>query len=170
MSETLIITPESKPVLPRGVRLTENPAQGTVLLERQARVLGARRCEPAGARQERRDQLLVNGDRAHRDAGDGGHGRAPGIAANASRSSPVSVANGARSDAGRPMITRAAWAGAAARAARYASRKRRRARLRCTAPRTWRLTANPARRGAAVALQSTIMDGRSMRLPRWKSA
>jgi pyrroloquinoline quinone biosynthesis protein D len=32
MSETLIITPESKPVLPRGVRLTENPAQGTVLV------------------------------------------------------------------------------------------------------------------------------------------
>ena len=32
MSETLIITPESKPVLPRGVRLTENPAQGWVLV------------------------------------------------------------------------------------------------------------------------------------------
>jgi pyrroloquinoline quinone biosynthesis protein D len=32
MSEMLIITPESKPVLPRGVRLTENPAQGTVLV------------------------------------------------------------------------------------------------------------------------------------------
>ena len=32
MSETLILTPESKPVLPRGVRLTENPAQGTVLV------------------------------------------------------------------------------------------------------------------------------------------
>jgi pyrroloquinoline quinone biosynthesis protein D len=32
MSETLIITPESKPVLPRGVRLRENPAQGTVLV------------------------------------------------------------------------------------------------------------------------------------------
>jgi pyrroloquinoline quinone biosynthesis protein D len=32
MSETLTITPESKPVLPRGVRLTENPAQGTVLV------------------------------------------------------------------------------------------------------------------------------------------
>jgi len=32
MSETLIITPGSKPVLPRGVRLTENPAQGTVLV------------------------------------------------------------------------------------------------------------------------------------------
>jgi pyrroloquinoline quinone biosynthesis protein D len=32
MSETLTITAESKPVLPRGVRLTENPAQGTVLV------------------------------------------------------------------------------------------------------------------------------------------
>jgi pyrroloquinoline quinone biosynthesis protein D len=32
MSEALTITAESKPVLPRGVRLTENPAQGTVLV------------------------------------------------------------------------------------------------------------------------------------------
>jgi pyrroloquinoline quinone biosynthesis protein D len=32
MSETLTITPQSKPVLPRGVRLTENAAQGTVLV------------------------------------------------------------------------------------------------------------------------------------------
>jgi pyrroloquinoline quinone biosynthesis protein D len=32
MSETLTITPGIKPVLPRGVRLTENPAQGTVLV------------------------------------------------------------------------------------------------------------------------------------------
>ena len=32
MSEMLTITAESKPVLPRGVRLTENPAQGTVLV------------------------------------------------------------------------------------------------------------------------------------------
>ena len=32
MSETLTITAESKPVLPRGVRLTENAAQGSVLV------------------------------------------------------------------------------------------------------------------------------------------
>ena len=32
MSDALKITPESKPVLPRGVRLTENPQQGWVLV------------------------------------------------------------------------------------------------------------------------------------------
>lgn len=32
MSETIKITAESKPVLPRGVRLTENPQQGWVLV------------------------------------------------------------------------------------------------------------------------------------------
>jgi pyrroloquinoline quinone biosynthesis protein D len=32
MSEAIKITPDSKPVLPRGVRLTENPQQGWVLV------------------------------------------------------------------------------------------------------------------------------------------
>ena len=32
MSEAIKITPESKPMLPRGVRLTENPQQGWVLV------------------------------------------------------------------------------------------------------------------------------------------
>ena len=32
MSEVIKITPESKPMLPRGVRLTENPQQGWVLV------------------------------------------------------------------------------------------------------------------------------------------
>jgi len=32
MPDTLTITAESKPVLPRGVRLTENPQQGWVLV------------------------------------------------------------------------------------------------------------------------------------------
>ena len=32
MSDAIKITPESKPVLPRGVRLTENPQQGCVLV------------------------------------------------------------------------------------------------------------------------------------------
>ena len=68
------------------------------------------------------------------------------------------------------MITRAVCDGAALRIARYASRSRRRARFRWTAPRTCRLTAKPARRGSSVARHSTIMDGRSIRLPRWKSA
>jgi pyrroloquinoline quinone biosynthesis protein D len=32
MTETIKISPESKPVLPKGVRLTENPAQGWVVV------------------------------------------------------------------------------------------------------------------------------------------
>lgn len=32
MSDVVKITPESKPLLPRGVRLTENPQQGWVLV------------------------------------------------------------------------------------------------------------------------------------------
>jgi pyrroloquinoline quinone biosynthesis protein D len=32
MSDAIKITPESKPMLPRGVRLTENPQQGWVLV------------------------------------------------------------------------------------------------------------------------------------------
>ena len=32
MSDAIKMTPESKPVLPRGVRLTENPQQGWVLV------------------------------------------------------------------------------------------------------------------------------------------
>ena len=32
MSDAVKITPDSKPVLPRGVRLTENPQQGWVLV------------------------------------------------------------------------------------------------------------------------------------------
>jgi pyrroloquinoline quinone biosynthesis protein D len=32
MSDAIKITPESKPTLPRGVRLTENPQQGWVLV------------------------------------------------------------------------------------------------------------------------------------------
>src|SRR5438309_11272660 len=88
--------------------------QDAVLLQRKPRVLGAGRREPAGARQQGRDEVLIRRDRPDRDAGGVGHGREPGIAASASPRSLVSVANGARSDAGRPMITRAAWEGAAA--------------------------------------------------------
>ena len=68
------------------------------------------------------------------------------------------------------MITSAALAGATVRAERNASRKRRRARLRCTALRNCRLTANPTRVGSSASRHSTMRAGRSMRLPRWKSA
>lgn len=68
------------------------------------------------------------------------------------------------------MITSAARVGAAVRADRNASRRRRRARLRCTALRSCRLTANPTRVGSSASRHSTMSAGRSMRLPRWKSA
>jgi hypothetical protein len=42
--------------------------------------------------------------------------------------------------------------------------------LRCTALRSCRLTANPTRVGPSASRQSTMSAGRSMRLPRWKSA
>jgi hypothetical protein len=71
-------------------------------------------------------------------------------------------------------MTSAARAGAAARVARNASRSRRRARLRWTALRSCRLTANPTRVGSSVSRQSTMSAGRSIRLPfrksAWKSA
>ena len=70
-----------------------------------------RRREPAGARQKRRNQPLIGHDRAERDPRPGRHGRGPGMAASAPRSSAASAANGSRSAAGRPMITSAACVG-----------------------------------------------------------
>jgi hypothetical protein len=64
-------------------------------------------------------------------------------------------------------------AGAVAPAVRYASRSRRRARLRATAPRICRLTANPTRQGPPVSRQTITSDGRAIRAPprntSWKS-
>jgi hypothetical protein len=59
------------------------------------------------------------------------------------------------------------------RAARYAPRRRRRARLRSTAPRICRLTANPTRRARPLALHNRTSAGCSIRAPcrntAWKS-
>jgi len=136
-----------------------------------ARVLRARRRKSTGVRQQRRDDPLVAQDQETREPADRAHVRlGPGIAARAWRSWPSRTANGSRRTAGRPITTSAARAGATSRAARNASRRRRRARFRCTASRNCRLTAKPTRVGSFDSRQSTMSAGRSIRLPRWKSA
>src|SRR5882724_12418502 len=96
-----------------------------VLDEREPRILRTGRREATTAWQERRDQPLIGRNDSEREPRRAAHDRAPGIVASAARSSPAKVANGCRSAAGRPMITRAACVGAASRIARYASRRRR---------------------------------------------
>ena len=157
----------------KGVTL-QDPTEGEpaaaprpVLEHREPRVLRARRREPAHPRQERGDEALVDHERGERGER---HARARVSAASAPRISSANVLNGARSADGFPMTTSAPHAGAASRVARYASRRRRRTRLRSTARRTWRLTAKPTRRGSTLSRQRMIVDGRSMCLPRWKSA
>ena len=141
-----------------------------MLDEREAGVLRARGREPTRLGKYRRHDRLVELQSGHGDARQRRHDRAPGTAASACRICPTSASNGAVSDAGRPMMTSAARAGAAARVALKASRRRRRARFRWTALRICRLTANPTRVGSSASRQSTMRAGRSIRLPRWKSA
>jgi hypothetical protein len=145
-------------------------ADCTMLDDGEPRIFRAARYESAASwEQGGRDQLIC-AQRAHHQAGQNAHERAPGMAESAWRSCTCNASNGVVRAAGRPMITSAARAGAAARADRNASRRRRRARLRWTALRSCRLTANPTRVGSPASRQSTMSAGRSMRLPRWKSA
>jgi hypothetical protein len=137
-----------------------------------SRILRARRHKPTRTREKRGDDALVRANRNHRtrDAAAHSEERRPGMACSASRNSDTSAGNAAVSTAGRAITMSAVRAGAASRVFRYASRNRRRARFRSTAPRTWRLTAKPARLGSSASRQSTISERRSIRLPRWKSA
>jgi len=78
--------------------------------------------------------------------------------------------------------SRTARAGPRAARSRRAPRVRARRRARlgrpraaagahdCAASRSWRLTANPTRVDSVDSRQSTMSEGRSIRLPRWKSA
>jgi hypothetical protein len=150
-------------------REPQAPAE-SVLHQSKTRVLRATRGETTCRRQHGRRDDLVGAQGADGKNPQHGHALAPGMAASAWRSCPCSASKEAVSAAGRPMMTSAARAGAAARDDRNASRRRRRARLRCTALRSCRLTANPTRVGSSASRQSTISAGRSMRLPRWKSA
>lgn len=146
------------------------PTLHAVLEDGDACVFGAAWRETACRGQERRHQALIEAERTDGNPREPAHDRGPGTAASACRICPSSDSNGTVRAAGRPMITSAARAGAAVRAERNASRRRRRARLRCTAFRSCRLTANPTRVGSSASRHSTMSAGRSMRLPRWKSA
>ncbi len=164
---------------------TEQPFQGqqgasrdSMRNQRLAGVLGAARREAAGARKQGRDQRLIRADRPDGRARQRSHaGRTwPSRSAaelSAVRTSRTSTSKGAVSVTRRATSTRSPAAGAAARATRYAPRRRRRARLRSTAPRICRLTANPTRRARPLALHNRTSAGRSIRAPcrntAWKS-
>ena len=159
------VTPRESPRSPR------ETADRAVVGDGLPRVLRAGRGKATGCGQQGRYQSLVGDDHACGESAEDAHARLwPGIAASACRICPSNAGNGSRSTAGLPITTSAARAGATSRAARYASRRRRRARLRWTARRSCRLTAKPTRVGSFDSRHSTMSAGRSMRLPRWKSA
>jgi hypothetical protein len=136
------------------------------------RVFRAGRCEPARCWKQGRDRQLIAANRENRHSNRRIHcaPRAAATTLSAARISSMSPLSLTVSAAGRAMTTRSTSAGATSRAARYASRRRRRARLRDTAPRICRPTAKPARRVRSLGRQRTIIDGRSTRLPCWNNA
>lgn len=141
--------------------------------DRLARVLGAGRREATGAWQQRRDRGLVHSDDQQSGSSERGQAGPPicnAIASSALRTSRTSASNGRVSAGRRATITMSARGGDPPRAARYASRRRRRTRFRRTAPRICRLTANPTRRPGSFSFHSTISDGRSTRAPSWNTA
>ncbi len=132
------------------------------------------RYEAAGRREQRPEEQLIAPDglrsqpaRAHAwaSAACSARGR---FSANR-RMSSTSSGNGRRAALGRATTTSSTSAAISARTCRYASRTRRRARLRFAAPRSCRLTAKPARRVSARRHNATKF-GRSSRLPYWKTA
>jgi hypothetical protein len=137
-------------------------------------ILRAARNEPTRAREQRADQQLVSTHRICRQL-PGTHARVVpprGARARASarRSmSSISSGNGRVAALGRATTTISTSPAICSRTRRYASRIRRRARLRRAAPRSCRLTANPTRRLSAGRHRATKL-GRSCRLPRWKTA
>ena len=150
-------------------------AKHAVADDRKPRVLRAGRREAAGLADPRREQPLIAPDRPHGHPRQRTHRRVlapegdPVIAENAPRSSSTSPANFISNTRVFPTTTIAAPSGASPRAARYAARSLRLTRLRSTARLSWRLTANPMRRGGRVSVHNRTHDGRSMRLPLWKS-
>ena len=137
-------------------------------------ILRAARYEAACGREQRADQKLVPAHHMSRQL-PGAHTRAApprGVRASASarrRISSTSSGNGRVAALGRAITTISMSPAICSRTWRYASRIRRRARLRCAAPRSCRLTANPTRRLSAGRHRATKL-GRSCRLPRWKTA
>ena len=144
-------------------------AHEPVLVEDLTRVFGTAGLETTRARQQRPDHELVA---AHHQGGDAArtHARPPGCASAAARRriSSISSGKGRVAALGRATTTISTSGAICARTCRYASRIRRRARLRVAAPRSCRLTANPTRRPSARRQRTTKLD-RSCRLPPWKT-
>ena len=156
--------PESQP----------SAAHEAVLEQGGAGVLRAARHEPAGRwEQWPQDELIAPHDLCRHPPW--AHARA--LAAAVSRARPsasrrissTSSGNGRVAAPGLATTTNSTSAAIRDRTWRYASRIRRRARLRWAAPRSCRLTANPTRRHSARR-QSATKVGRSSRLPCWKTA
>jgi len=137
-------------------------------------VLGAARFESARRREQRANQYLVPAHHVCRHL-PGAHApaappRGTRVSASARRRmSSTSSGKGRVAALGRATTTISISTAICSRTCRYASRIRRRARLRCAAPRSCRLTAKPTRRRSA-GRQSATKLGRSYRLPRWKIA
>ena len=150
-------------------------AKHAVVDDREPRVLRTRRGETAGGADPRRKQPLIAPDRRNDDPRQGAHCRVltaqgdPVIAENAPCSSSTSLANSISNIRFFPTTTILAPGGATPRAARYAARSLRLTRLRSTARFSWRLTANPMRSVSLVSVHNRTHEGRSMRLPLWKS-
>ena len=137
-------------------------------------VLGAARHESARGREQRANQHLVPTHQVGRGL-PGTHAPAApprGARDKASarrRISSISSGKGRVAALGRATTTISTSTAICSLTYRYASRIRRRARLRWAAPRSCRLTAKPTRRRSA-GRQSATKLGRSCRLPRWKTA
>ena len=140
-----------------------------VLRQRPARVLGAPGLEPACARQQGSDHELVAAHERRRETARA-HPRDPARASASAkrRMSSISSAKGRVAALGRATTTISTSGAICCRTCRYASRIRRRARLRSAALRSCRLTANPTRRTSARRQRTTKL-ARSCRLPRWKT-
>ncbi len=153
--------PQRQPATPN------NPMVGY----RCSRIFGTARLETAGGGQERAQQQLVA---PHDTAGDSRpQAHAPALRLAAACACAISVrsasigASRAQARATKTASTPRSRAGASPR---YAARSLRRARLRRTAPRICRLTANPARAGPRRGTHRSTNARRSSRRPCWKTA
>jgi hypothetical protein len=129
--------------------------------------------EPAGGWNERTDEQLIapddlRGQPARRHVR-GSTLRARARFSASRRISSTNSGNGRVAALARATTTISMSCAISARTWRYASRIRRRARLRRAALRSCRLTANPTRRVSARR-HSAMKFGRSSRLPCWKTA
>jgi hypothetical protein len=140
-----------------------------MLDQRLPRVLGASRHVPARARQQGSQHQLIPTHNGRRDP-PRAHARDPGrpSASARRRMSSIKSGKGRVAALGRATSTISMSGAICSRTRRYASRIRRRARLRRAAPRSWRLTAKPTRRLSARRQRTTKLP-RSCRLPRWKT-